>query len=43
MTVDSQSKESIKGKMEMLLEDGKVVADFAGKWIGASCPASADQ
>jgi len=38
MTVDALSKESIQGKMEMTVGDGKVIADFSGKWIGATCP-----
>jgi len=41
MTVDAVSSESIKGKMELNVGEGKVVGDFSGKWIGATCPASA--
>ncbi|HLA70411.1 MAG TPA: DUF3617 domain-containing protein [Steroidobacteraceae bacterium] len=40
MTVDALSNESIKGKMEMNVGDGKVIGDFSGKWIGATCPES---
>jgi hypothetical protein len=41
MVVDAPSSESIKGKMELKVADGKVIADFSGKWLGASCPAGA--
>ena len=37
MTVDAISPEQIKGKMEMLAGEGKVVAEFDGKWLGATC------
>jgi hypothetical protein len=38
MTVDAISNERIKGKMEMLAGEGKVLAEFDGKWLSASCP-----
>ena len=41
MTVDAPSNDRIKGKMEMAVGDGKVIGDFSGKWIGATCPESA--
>lgn len=40
MTVDAPSNDRITGKMEMAVGEGKVIGDFSGKWIGATCPAS---
>jgi uncharacterized protein DUF3617 len=42
MTVDAPSTDTIKGKMELTVGEGKVVGDFNGKWIGATCPAGTE-
>lgn len=42
MTVDALSQESVAGLMELSLGEGKVLADFSGKWIGPNCPADSD-
>lgn len=43
MVIDATSNERIKGLMELLVADGKVVAEFSGKWLGAACAAGDDQ
>jgi hypothetical protein len=43
MTLDAPSPDRVVGKMELSTgEGGKITMDFTGKWVGASCPASAD-
>ena len=44
ITLEAPSNNRVIGKMELTTgAGGKITADFTGKWLSASCPASADQ
>jgi Protein of unknown function (DUF3617) len=37
MSIEAPATDRIKGKMELLVGDGKVLAEFDGKWLGVAC------
>jgi hypothetical protein len=43
MVVDATSNERIKGVMELLVGEGKAIANFDGRWLGSTCTAGSEK